>query len=139
MFGPTSKHLHEALTRLLAQPDFFTIPTRRILQFLCDVLRNNHRYVAMSPEELILRGHVSDFHQSKIRKKVDFFKHREIFTTMGLSSKDFDRAFATCVELGILEKTVDRTDPQADFFETCWKHEQMSLQEAISLLIDRKL
>lgn len=138
MFGTSIQSLAEALQKLLVQPDFFTVPKRTILRFLCDQLRL-HGYVAMSPEELLIRNHLMDGEKEfRLLVRVDCFKHQWLFERLGFSSKDLVDAITICVDLDILEQDTT-SDGQVSFTVTCWKNKNMSLHEALFLLKHAKV
>ena len=133
MPSTSSPKLYDHLSDFLKRYGFtFPFP-ERFSYFLCSVLRQDYGYVAMSPEELLLRGHLQTHGDLAISKSVNVFKHKDLFNKMGLTDKQFEVALNNCIMAGVLKKDSE-SDGQAEFRTTVWVDLSISLEHALFLL-----
>ncbi len=132
MSSKSSPKLYDRLSEFLTQYGLTPPFSERFSYFLCNVLRRDYGYVAMSPEELLLRGHLEPY-SGFIVRSIDQSQHRMMFEKMGLTSEQFEDALNNCIMAGVLIKGSE-SDGQADFRTTIWIDSKVSFERALILV-----
>lgn len=130
--------LAQCLREFIANPEYFKVSLRKNVQWLADILHYNMKWVAMSPEELILRRHYdfSGYEVPDARRPVDTFHHVHLFRQLGICNDEkegyrvVNAAIGKLISIGMLKKG-SSSDVQAEYPNTRLAEPERAIEETM--------